>query len=177
MRLLICASVLLAACAEADRTPQQQPVIQLAGYLESKSLREASGLARSNVHEGLTWAINDDGPPDLYALGAAGEKRGKVRIRDAKNRDWEDLASFIMDDTAYLLVADIGDNGARRKDVTLYIVAEPDPGDSSVDIAWEVEFTYPDGPRDAEALAVDAGSGQMVRCGCRKTPSSISSTA
>lgn len=173
MRLLICASILLGACAEADKAQEQQATIQLAGYLESKALQEASGLARSNAREGLLWAINDDGPPDLYALGLSGNKRGKVRIKKAKNRDWEDLASFVLDDEPYLLVADIGDNEARRKDVTLYIVEEPDPGDDDVDIAWEIEFTYPDGPRDAEALAVDAASGQILVISKRDIPARL----
>ena len=173
MRLLICASILLAGCAEADKAPQQQSVIELAGYIESKSLREASGLTRSNIRDDLIWAINDDGPPDLYALGLAGEKRGKVRIEKAKNRDWEDLASFVLDGTAYLLVADIGDNEAGRKDVTLYIVEEPDPDDDDAKIAWEIEFTYPEGPRDAEALAVDAAAEQILVLSKRDIPARL----
>lgn len=173
MRLMICATLLLAACADPNEAAGRQSVIELAGYLESKSLREASGLAHANGSDDLLWAINDDGPPVLYALGLSGEKRGKVRIEDAKNRDWEDLASFMLDGTSYLVVADIGDNEARRKDVTLYIVEEPDPGTDAVEIAWEIEFTYPEGPRDAEALAVDAVAGRILVLSKRDIPARL----
>lgn len=173
MRLLICVSILLAACAEADKATQQTAAIQLAGYLESKSLREASGLAPSYRRDDLLWAINDDGAADLYAMGASGEKRGKVRIAGAKNRDWEDLASFVLDDTAYLLVADIGDNDAKRNDVTLYVVEEPDPGDDRIRIEWQIEFTYPEGPRDAESVAVDVDSGQILVLSKRDIPARL----
>lgn len=173
MRLLIWASILLAGCADADREAQEESAIEVAGYLESKSLQEASGLARSNVRDDLLWAINDDGPADLYALGLAGEKRGKVRIGDASNRDWEDLASFVLDGTPYLMVADIGDNEARRKDVTLYVVAEPLPDADDAKLAWEIEFTYPDGPRDAEALAVDAAAGRILVLSKRDVPARL----
>lgn len=173
MRLLICALILLTACAEADKTQQQKSVIQLAGYLESKSLRETSGLARSNVRDDVIWAINDDGPADLYAVGVSGEKRGKIRIPEAKNRDWEDLASFVLDDVAYLLVADIGDNDGKRNDVTLYVVEEPDPDADEATLAWEIEFTYPEGPRDAEALTVDAGTEQILVLSKRDIPAQL----
>ena len=173
MRLLICAPILLAACVDADDAPVKKSAIEVAGYLESKSLREASGLAHSNVHEDLLWAINDEGPADLYALGPGGEKRGKVRIDDAKNRDWEDLAAFVLDDTPYLLVADIGDNEARRKDVTLYIVEEPDPDEDDVEIEWEIEFTYPEGPRDAEAIAVDVEARRILVLSKRDIPARL----
>lgn len=173
MRLLICASILLAACADADKAPQQKSAIELAGNLESRSLREASGLARSNIHDDLIWAINDDGPPDLYALGPGGEKRGKVRLEGAKNRDWEDLASFVLDGRAYLLIADIGDNEGQRKDVTLYITREPSPDDDKTSIAWEIEFTYPEGPRDAEAIAVHVAARQILVLSKRDIPARL----
>ena len=173
MRLMVCASILLAACADADRAAGEPSAIELAGHLESKSLREASGLAHSGIREDLLWAINDDGPTDLYALGLSGKKRGKVRIENAANRDWEDLASFVLDGTPYLVVADIGDNNARRKDVTLYIVEEPDPADDEVEVAWEIEFTYPEGPRDAEALAVDVAAGRILVLSKRDIPARL----
>ncbi|MDH3533730.1 MAG: hypothetical protein OEO82_12430, partial [Gammaproteobacteria bacterium] len=162
MRLLICASLVLAGCAEADRPPRPDGAITVAGRLESKALDETSGLARSQRHEGLLWAVNDDGPAVLYALDTSGGKRGKVKLSKARNRDWEDLASFTLDDQPYLLVADIGDNERRRKDVRLYVVAEPEPDEDKVKIAWRIEFSYPEGPRDAEAVAVDSANERIL---------------
>ncbi|MGK4421996.1 hypothetical protein ACSLVQ_27485, partial [Klebsiella pneumoniae] len=64
-----------------------------------------------------------------------------------------------------LLLADIGDNNAFRPFVTLYIVDEPEPSrlrpDAELSAAPRRTLTvlYPDGPRDAEAVAVDANEG------------------
>ena len=170
MRLLICAAILLAGCADADKEPGRASVLEVVGHLESKSLTEASGLARSQRRDGLLWAINDDGPANLYAMTQTGRKLGKVRVSKANNRDWEDLASFQLDGKPYLVIADIGDNEGRRKDVKLYVVEEPQPGDDKASIAWEIEFSYPRGPRDAEAIGVDAAAGRILVLSKRDTP-------
>lgn len=85
--------------------------------------------------------------------------------------DWEDLASFQLDDTPYLMVADIGDNDAKRKHRTLYFVEEPTPekkGETKID--WQVDFTYPDGPRDAESAAVDIDQQRALILSKRDIP-------
>ena len=138
MRLLILASIMLVGCVDSDKSPLSRSPIEIAGHLESASLTEASGLARSHKKEGLLWAINDDGPPVLYALDSTGSRMGKVTISRSSNRDWEDLASFSLRDKAYLLIADVGDNERRRKDVTLYIVEEPGTGEKRANIAWQI---------------------------------------
>ncbi|MDA0705101.1 MAG: hypothetical protein O2907_07055 [Proteobacteria bacterium] len=155
MRLLICVPLLLAGCiAGGDDVPIRQ-----VGSLENRDLDEASGLARSTVDADLLWAINDDGAPTLYGLSRSGKHCGRVAIDDASNEDWEDLAAFEYDGKSYLAVADIGDNESRRPHVTLYIVAEPGSDEEEVPLAWQVNFRYPNGPRDAESLAVDVAGG------------------
>ena len=173
MRLLIWASILLIGCADADKEPETPSAISIAGYLESSSLDEVSGLAGSQRHAGLLWAINDDGPADLHAMDSSGARKGKVRVAKANNRDWEDLAAFTLDDQPYLLIADIGDNERRRKDVRVYVVEEPDPGAAKVAIAWTFEFSYPDGPRDAEAIAVDAINRRILVLSKRDIPAEL----
>lgn len=162
MRLLICASILLAGCAESDKPPQVDSPIEVTGHLEYKSLDEASGLARSYKQEDQLWVINDGGGPVLYAIDTTGGRLGKVKLLKAGNRDWEDLASFSLDEQAYLLVADIGDNERRRKEVTIYIVEEPNIDQDKADIAWRINFSYPNGPRDAEAVAVDVENEEIL---------------
>ncbi len=162
MRLLICASILLAGCAESDKPPQVDSPIKVTGHLQYKSLDEASGLARSYKQENQLWAINDSGGPVLYAIDTAGSRLGKVKLLKTSNRDWEDLASFSLGGQAYLLIADIGDNESRRKNVTIYVVEEPDVDQGNADIAWSFDFTYPSGPRDAEAVAVDVENEQIL---------------
>jgi hypothetical protein len=51
-------------------------------------------------------------------------------------------------------VADIGDNDAERKQITVYRIAEPAEASGSAKIADVFHATYPDGSHDAEALLV-----------------------
>ena len=156
MRLLVFALLVLAGCTDSETAQQTSSIIEFAGRLDYKPLDEASGLAWSGRTDDLLWVVNDDGAAVIYGIGPDGSKRGKVGIDKAGHRDWEDMEAFTLGGEAYLLIADIGDNEAARKDVSLYILEEPRPGDEEVDFGWRIDFSYPDGPRDAEAIAVDA---------------------
>ena len=81
----------------------------MVGRLQNAQIDEASGLARSQRYPDVFWVANDDGPSVLYAIDSTGKDLGRVTIKDASNRDWEDLASFTLDGVPYLLAADIGD--------------------------------------------------------------------
>jgi len=162
MRLLVCILALLAGCQPTGDSAPSESLLSVSGRLQSSSLDEASGLAPSRRDPDILWVINDDGPAVLYAIDATGATRGKSKVSKANNRDWEDLASFTLQETPYLLIADIGDNEHRRKDVTLYVVEEPDVGDNKSKIAWEFDFRYPDGPTDAEAIAVDVANERIL---------------
>lgn len=137
--------------------------------LASRAVTEASGLAVSPTDAGFLWMINDSGgTPEIHLSGTDGTSRGSVKIADAKNTDWEDLAAFSLGGEPYLLIADIGDNASKRSSCTLYIVHEPTlPADGKsvsgeIPIAWEISFSYEDGPRDCEAVAVDAKGGKII---------------
>jgi hypothetical protein len=145
----------------------------LVGTIENNDIDEASGLARSQRDPDILWVINDDGPSVLHAIDATGGMMGRVKLRDASNRDWEDLASFTLDGIPYLLVADIGDNDGKRKDVRFYVVEEPDPDDKKVDYAWRVDFSYPGGSRDAESVAVDVANERVLILSKRDIPARI----
>ena len=170
MRLLICVLVVLAGCQQATDSAASDSLLTVSGHLQSSAIDEASGLAPSRRDPDILWVINDDGPAVLYAIDATGATRGKTRVSKANNRDWEDLASFTLQDTPYLLIADIGDNEAKRKDVTLYVVEEPDIDDGKAKIAWQFDFRYPDGPTDAEAIAVDAANERILVLSKRDIP-------
>ena len=173
MRLLICVLISLAGCSDINGAPDRASLIDVTGQIGYRPLNETSGLARSLRDSTLLWAVNDDGPSVAYGIGLDGSKRGKVEIRKAANRDWEDIATFELDGTPYLLVADVGDNTARRNDVTIYIVEEPDPAAGKVDVAWTFDFTYPDGPRDAEAVAVDVTNERILVLSKRDIPARL----
>lgn len=150
------ALLILSACTSA--APPDRIVPEVTGRLEDSKIREASGLARSQVNADVLWIINDNGAKEIvHAIDHSGARLGEFKLKKSKNKDWEDLASFRLDDKPYLMVADIGDNNAKRADRTLYFVEEPAPvARGEEKRAWRVNFTYPDGPRDAEAAAVDS---------------------
>lgn len=168
--------LLLAACIPAnddDPDGAEPPGPGIAGRLQNPVIDEVSGMARSGRHQDVFWVVNDDGPSVLHAINASGRDLGQVTVKKASNRDWEDLAAFTHDGAPYLLVADIGDNDSQRKDVRLYIVEEPEAGADDVAVAWRVEFTYPEGPRDAEAVAVDAAAREILVLTKRDVPARL----
>ena len=139
------------------------------GRLENRGISEASGIAASRLHPGVLWIVNDGGDvPVLYAVGMRGAHIGRVRIRNARNVDWEDLAAFRVGNDAILLIADVGDNHARRKQCDLYFVHEPNivdlPDRFELSVNWHrhVRFVYEDGPRNCEAVAVDPQGNQIL---------------
>lgn len=134
----------------------------IAGQLEAPPRKEASGLAFSRRSPGLLWTHDDSGgQPALYALTPGGKLVGSVRLGGLRNEDWEDLAAFELDGKAWLLIADTGDNNARRPVVALHLIEEPARERLSVDQpvtlapAWTLRLRYDDGPRDCESVAVD----------------------
>jgi hypothetical protein len=167
-----------AHAASASQPPAAPPATR-AGTMPTL-LSEASGLAASRRDNNLLWAHNDSGgEPVLFALDTKGALRGKLRLTGEKNVDWEDIASFELDGRAWLLVADVGDNDAKRKDCALLIVAEPDPAELKPDkeitatAAWRVPVRWPGGRRDCEAVAVDAREGKIYLLTKRTVPAEL----
>jgi hypothetical protein len=147
------------------------------GNLANPQIKEASGMASSRIYPTVLWVINDGGNDAmLYAVGTDGADLGTFRVDGANNYDWEALASFQLQDTAYLLIADVGDNWEQRETGSLYVVEEPSitktglSDDTPVSIAWHIRFTYEDGPRDCEAVAVDAAQQRVLLLGKRSLP-------
>ena len=96
----------------------------------------------------------------------------RFRVKGAKNIDWEDLASFDLGGRHYLMVADTGDNGGLRRTLQLHAFEEParlrDGG--TLEPAWSIAFRWPDGPRDCEAVAVDAAAGRVLLVSKKRRP-------
>ena len=175
MRASILISILLVGCSPAEPEASEKssdrevrPV--LAGRLENRDIDEASGIAHSQRTAGVYWVINDSGKPRLHPIDERGRALGRVKLDGAKLSDWEDIASFTLDGQPYLLVGDIGDNDADRKDVRLYVVEEPEPDDKEAEVAWEFDYRYPDGPKDAEAVAVDVENERVLVLTKRQIP-------
>ncbi len=160
----------VAGCSNAEQPAAL--AFEISGRLEDSDIREASGMARSHRDSGLLWIINDNGAKEIvHAIDYSGDRRGEFKLKKSRNTDWEDLASFRLDDTSYLMVADIGDNEAKHDYQTLYFVEEPTPkkkDDSKLD--WRVDYVYPDGSRDAEAAAVDIDGRRALILSKRDLP-------
>jgi hypothetical protein len=127
-------------------------------------INECSGLACSRSFPGAVWMHNDSGDkPRLFLVGADGETETVCHLSDANAVDWEDMSSFNVDNQSWLLVADVGDNQARRtkskSPCTLYVLNEPTPGEKQ-ELATQpcirIRFEYEDGPHNCEGVAVDA---------------------
>jgi hypothetical protein len=116
------------------------------------SLPEASGLAIGSSSNRL-WMHNDSGAPELVAVDVKGAVAGRLTLRGAQVEDWEALAAGPCGTGRCLYVGDIGDNNAKRKQITIYRLPEPDTSTRSVQ-AEAFHASYPDGAHDAEALLV-----------------------
>lgn len=137
-------------------------------------LRESSGVVASVRNPGVLWTHNDSGHgPVVYGIQPGrGSRDGvvaRLRLRNAPASDWEDIAlgpcpSPVPNPCLY--VADIGDNFARRTSVNLIVFEEPrlnGTSDESIDVDWTAAAVrYPDGPVNAEGVAVSEAGDLMV---------------
>ena len=157
-------AVLDAACAHTL-------VASIPGTVASSELDETSGIAASRRASGVWWLHNDSGDTArVFAVGNDGRDLGEYALTGAAAVDWEDIAvgPGPAAGVSYLYLADIGDNARSRATVQVYRVPEPlvntfgTPGPpQALGGVEKLTFTYPDGPRDAEALLVDPSTGQL----------------
>ena len=140
------------------------------GTLANPDLDELSGLAASRADPAVLWGHNDTGGGAvLYRIGLQGEDLGRVPVADALAGDWEDIAAFEDRAGPALLVGDTGDNFALRRYVTLYAVRDPGRG-KPAPLLWRLDFEFPDGPRDCEAVAVDPLAREILLLTKRDDP-------
>lgn len=149
---------------------------QVAALVMDPDIAEVSGMAASHRSERVLWVLNDSGNGErLYALGQDGRVRSVVTVAGVRNHDWEDLAGWQAEGRSYLLIADTGDNGGLRREIELIALAEPDPAlrTQTVTPLWRLRARWPDGPRDCEAVAVDAAAGQILLMAKKRVPAQL----
>ena len=160
---------------EPGQIPWSQ--VRWAGDIEDPRLNESSGLAASNYDTDVLWSINDSGDgPNIFALSTVGKALGRWQIDVDTPTDWEAMDAFSINGKGYLLIADVGDNLARRQSVSFLVVEEPKleaDQERPLSVAWQVEFSYPNGPRDSEAVAVDAAAGRVLILSKRTFPNEL----
>mgnify|MGYP000044099926 FL=1 len=90
--------------------------LEMKGSLE-RTLAEVSGLA---LFEGdtLIYTATDHGNPNIiYGLDTSGNIVRELKISNAPNEDWEDLAN---DAKGTLYISDTGNNENDREDQFIY---------------------------------------------------------
>ncbi|PIE61456.1 MAG: hypothetical protein CSA29_03165 [Desulfobacterales bacterium] len=121
---------------------------------------EVSGVAASRKNAHILWMVNDSGnAPTLYAVRPNGTLMADFPLKGIKNTDWEDMSGFSHNAIDYLVIADVGDNKARRHQCSLIFIPEPAltaaRGGHPITDWWQMKFKYDNGPRDCESVAVD----------------------
>ncbi|TKD63622.1 hypothetical protein [Flavobacterium sp. ASW18X] len=102
------------------------------------SQKENSGLA---IYGDNLWLIEDSGNKDeITQMNLKGEILKDLEVKNAKNKDWEDLA---QDNSGNLYIGDFGNNSSDREDLVIYKLPNPEvePGDK-ID-AEKIKFSYP----------------------------------
>ncbi len=144
------------------------PPVKLA-LVEDPAIEESSGLARCHSRDDALWTHNDSGDrARLFLIGTNGRTLGTAKVQGVKPDDWEDMCSFRRNGKSYLLIGDIGDNQQQRRELTLCLVEEPDARVVESPAVWHLQpvalipLRLEGGPRNCEALAVDAAGGTIL---------------
>lgn len=139
----------------------------------SKRHEEVSGIINGRKNPNLVYVHEDSGNnATLYAYDKKGVFKGNFSLTGINNKDWEDIAigPGPLEGETYIYIADLGDNSAVRSSVLIYRF--PEPKLSNEDLASDfqknisnfeiINFQYPDGPRDAETLLIDAITKELI---------------
>ena len=140
--------------------------------IQDLAIGECSGMAASRTQNGVLWVHNDSEPDRgcyIYAVNYKGETLARLTLPECSRRDWEDI-SFGPGPVAgkdYLYVGDIGDNPKKRPKIYIRRIPEPKidisaRGVSEMTAPFDLfMITYPDGPRNAEAMFVHPVTGTI----------------
>jgi len=125
------------------------------GALDTR-VNESSGMAISRRISDRTYRINDSGDTGrFFVLDLTGAVTKIVQIDGFNPVDTEDMSIGPCGDSGdCIFIGDIGDNARRRQTVELVVIEERADFPSEVHPAHRVRLRYPDGPHDAEGLAV-----------------------
>ncbi|CAG0948202.1 hypothetical protein PHYC_00010 [Phycisphaerales bacterium] len=142
------------------------------GALNAPQITEASGLAASRRNPGVLWTHNDSGDSArVFAIDSQARLLATVNLAGILALDFEDISvgPGPVPGLHYLFVGDIGDNLLFRSTIRVHRFPEPavslaqagNPTSFSAEGVATITLAYPDGPRDAEGLAIDPLSGDL----------------
>lgn len=168
--------IILPSCSFTNPFELTENIIH-SGTITDRTISEASGIAVSGINKDILWVVNDSGnAAAVFGVNPKGELLVTVNVEGVENIDWEDLSSFEDDGKHYILIADVGDNKAKRKECYLHILQEPELNEISntsvlsVKPSRSIAFTYEDGPRDCESVAVDVAGETILLLSKRDRP-------
>jgi DNA-binding beta-propeller fold protein YncE len=158
---------------EATDKSKDYEKAEVTGTIDSAEISESSGITASRCNPDVFWTHNDSGDEALiYAIEKTGKKLGTFKVANAKNIDWEDIATR-KDESGkcFLYIGDIGNNRRTRSEMAVYKVAEPKISENDkssskkspidTESAEAIKFTYPNGNFDSESLLVNPKNGDI----------------
>ncbi|WP_313258212.1 hypothetical protein [Sphingobacterium sp.] len=150
------------------------------GKVSDPALDEISGIISSINNPGMFWVNNDSGDDArVYLIDSAANLMCSYQLDGVEAIDIEDIAWVELDGQSYVVLGDIGDNLAKRTQLSLYIFPEPvlKPGvkvDSISRSAISIKhLKYPGKARDAEAIFIDPLDKQFYLVSKRELRSSL----
>lgn len=118
---------------------QEFKMLEITGNLPN-SLKESSGIENLNGSDNF-WMINDSGNSnELFEVSETGKIQQVIKVKNAKNKDWEDLAT---DGQNKLFIGDFGNNGNNRRDLAIYTVSISSINNGEV-VAEKITFHFED---------------------------------
>ncbi len=142
-KYLVFIAFISSACIfEIDKTPKEiSPgvVFRTMATLPS-AIPESSGIETGGDH--VLYSMNDSkGNATLYAFDTTGTLLRRIKIDNARNADWEDLA---QDAEGNIYIGDFGNNNNKRTDLRIYRIPSPDSFAENEVVADTINFAYED---------------------------------
>lgn len=151
---LVLACACLASTANAAGTLcTRWAAAEILGQLDTAQLPEASGIDIATDGERL-YHNNDGTEANFLVTGRDGGNPRRIGIEGFDAVDVEDLSVGPCGRQTCLIIADVGDNGARRSSVQIALIEERREFPASVKPRSIVTARFPDGPHNSEAVAV-----------------------
>ncbi len=176
MKFSVSVILSIASCVLTGNAQENRNSLRQVCVVQSPRINENSGVAVSKIHQDAIWTHNDSGASPVVFLFSlqSGKTIAEVSLPNAFNRDWEDITTFEMSGTPYVLVADVGDNLSRRDAYQLCIFPErqfelgqinheePTLREFEFEKWKDLQFHYEDGSHNCEAIAVDSEARQVI---------------
>lgn len=162
MRFLLIAVSLLMASVSQAAVCKKWSAPEKISTLETDYVNEASGLALSKKFPNRFYHNNDSGDGGFfYITDLLGKNTQKIHIPFMTATDVEDIAVGPCSAGQCVFVADIGDNMKARKVTEVWMVPEVENFVVTANGAKKITLQYPDGPHDAESMAVHPITGDL----------------